>query len=308
FESSQVAAENKRFTLFKSEVAVAEDSYTQKLLFVLYFKGSVRGLGVGNSVEFRGIQVGKVTDIRLEYDFQESTFRIPVLVQIEPERFSEISTSGVKSVRGDSPYEFLQILVKQGLRAQLKTGSYLTGQLFVELDFHPGTPLTLVGGSQTVFQELPTIPTSLDEITASVTEFLKKIHALPLEGIGQELQGTLKGANRAINAPETLEMIRAAAAALSEVRVLLKTLNQQVDPMASGVVGASGAATATLRQLEETLVKVDGLIGPKAPLQYGMVEAVRELAAAARSVRSFIDLLERKPESLLFGKDKELSR
>ncbi|MBF0192402.1 MAG: MCE family protein [Magnetococcales bacterium] len=304
-DSGQFAPENSRFTLFKSETAVAEGSYTQKLLFVLYFKGSVRGLSIGAPVEFRGIQVGKVTDIRLEYDFQETTFRIPVLVQIEPERVIEISSSGIKTLRGDSPHEFLQTLVKRGLRAQLKTGSYLTGQLFVELDLHQNAPLTLVGGTQTVHPELPTIPTSLDEITASVTRFLDKIQSLPLEGIGKELHETLKGTNRAANAPETLETIRAAHGALTEARNLLKNLNLQVEPMATGVKGVSGAATATLKQLEETLVKVDGLIGPKAPLHYGMVEAVRELAAAARSVRSLIDLLERKPESLLFGKEKE---
>ncbi|MBF0341178.1 MAG: MCE family protein [Magnetococcales bacterium] len=307
-ESSPFAPEKTRFTLFKSETAVADGSYTHKVLFVLYFKGSVRGLSVGAPVEFRGIQVGKVTDIRLEYDFEETTFRIPVLVQIEPERVSEISSSGIKTIRDDEPEEFLQTLVKRGLRAQLKTGSYLTGQLYVELDLHPNAPLTLVGGAQNLHPELPTVPTSLDEITASVTRFLEKIQSLPLEGIGKELHETLKGTNRTVNSPETLETIRAAHAALTEAKNLLKNLNLQVEPMASGVKGASGAATATLKQLEETLIKVDGLIGPKAPLHYGTVEAVRELAAAARSIRSLIDLLERKPESLIFGKEKNGAR
>ncbi|NGZ06323.1 MAG: MCE family protein [Magnetococcales bacterium] len=304
-ESDRPAREDQRFTLYKNENAVTEGSYTQKLTHVLYFKGSVRGLSVGAPVEFRGIQVGRVTDIRLEYDFAATTFRIPVLVQIEPERVSEISASGHKTQREDSPQEFLQSLVQRGLRAQLKTGSYLTGQLFVELDLHPATPLTLVGSQDNRYPELPTIPTSLDTITASVTGFLEKIQSLPLEGISKELHETLKGTNRAANAPETLETIRAAAAALHEAKNLLKHLNLQIDPLATGVRGASEAATATLKQIEETLIKVDGLIGPKAPLHYGMVEAVRELATAARSVRSFIDLLERKPESLLFGKEKD---
>ncbi|MBF0629264.1 MAG: MCE family protein [Magnetococcales bacterium] len=304
-EESPFAPENSHFTLFKNESAVAEGSYTHKLIYVVYFKGSVRGLSIGAPVEFRGIQVGKVTDIRLEYDFQETAFRIPVLVQIEPERVSEITTSGAKAIRDDSPQEFLQTLIKRGLRAQLKTGSYLTGQLFVEIDLLPGTPINLVNAVDSIYPELPTIPTSLDTITASVTSFLDKIQSLPLEGISKELHETLKGTNRTVNAPETLETIRGAAAALNEVKTLLKTLNLQIEPLASGVKGASGAAALTLKQIEETLIKVDGLIGPKAPLQYGMVEAVRELSAAARSVRSFIDLLERKPESLLFGKEKE---
>ncbi|MEO5330946.1 MAG: MlaD family protein [Magnetococcus sp. YQC-5] len=307
-EPGKPASETTRFTLYKNEAAVAEESYTKKLIFVLYFKGSVRGLNVDAPVEFRGIQVGKVTDIRLEFDFESSTFRIPVLVQIEPERVIEITTEGVQAIRQQQPEEFLQTLVKRGLRAQLKTGSYLTGQLFVELDLHPNTPITLLGGGQHLYKELPTIPTSLDEITASLTDFLKKVQTLPLEGIGRELHETLKGANRTVNAPETMETIRSAAQALVEVRGLVKNLQQQVDALGSGAVRTSSAATATLQQLEETLVKVDGLIGPKAPLHYGMVEAVRELASAARSVRSFIDLLERKPESLLFGKEKEGGR
>ncbi|MBF0128131.1 MAG: MCE family protein, partial [Magnetococcales bacterium] len=215
------AEENSRFNLFKNEAAVAEGSYTQRHIFVLYFKGSVRGLSVGAPVEFRGIQVGKVTDIRLEYDFQEATFRIPVLVQIEPERVIEITTDGLKAIRNsESEKDFLQNLVKRGLRAQLKTGSYLTGQLFVELDLFPNTPLNLVKNIQSLYQELPTIPTSLDEITASVTDLLKKVQSMPLEGIGRELHETLKGANRTVNAPETLETVRSAAAAMSEVRAL----------------------------------------------------------------------------------------
>ncbi|MBF0180160.1 MAG: MCE family protein [Magnetococcales bacterium] len=300
-EEAKSAPANTHFKLFKSEKAVAEEAYTQKHIFVLYFKGSVRGLTVGAPVEFRGIQVGKVTDIRLEYDVTEATFRIPVLVQIEPERVIEISKENVPTVQEESEKDFLQSLVKKGLRAQLKIGSYLTGQLYVELDLLPETPLTLVNNPQSIYLELPTIPTSLDEITASVTELLKRVQAMPLEGIGRELHETLKGANRAANAPEILETIRGAAATLAEARLLLKTLDRQAGPVGE-------AAAGTLRQLEETLARVDGVIGARAPLHYGMVEAVRELAAAARSVRGFIDLLERRPESLLFGKEKEGSR
>ncbi len=303
-----IAPEKSRFTLFKSEAAVTEHSYTKKQMFVLYFQGSVRGLTVGAPVEFRGIQVGKVTDIRLEYDFQATTFRIPVLVQIEPERVIEITTDGEKAIRNDSSYDFLQTLVDHGLRAQLKTGSYLTGQLFVELDLYPGAPLLLVGNAISTYHELPTMPSSLDAITASLTDFLLKVQSLPLEGIGQELHETLKGANKTVNAPEMLEVVRSAASALKDVRDILKHFDKQVDPAGAGVLGERGATSSMLHQLESTLTKVDGLIGPKAPFQYGMVEAVRELAAAARSVRSFIDLLERRPESLIFGKDKEGSR
>ena len=301
FKSNKPAASGTVFQLYASENAITEQSYTKKIVFVLYFDGSVRGLSVGAPVEFRGIKVGKVTDIRLEYDVLKTVFRIPVLIQIEPERVISISKNEV--ITDDSPYALLTKLVEQGLRARLQTGSYLTGQLFIDLDLHPESPMKLVGDPGK-FSELPTIPTSLDEITASVTHLLKKLQAVPIDEIGKELSETLKGVNKTVNAPEVLDSVRALKASVEGLKTLMKSLNQQVDPLAVSFQGTSAAAHKALDQMRVTLASANKVIKPKSPLHYRLLEVTRELTETARVIRSFVQMLENKPESLLFGRGK----
>ncbi len=300
-EEGKPAVSGSSFRLFDDETAIAEQAYSQKVSFVLYFKGSVRGLSIGAPVEFRGIKVGKVTDIRMEYDQRNTTFRIPVLVQIEPERVIEISD--VSSDADNSPYTLLDRLVERGLRARLQTGSYLTGQLFVELDMHPGAPKTLVGENQT-FRELPTLPTPFDEITASVTQFLKKLQSIPIDKIADELHATLKGTNRTVNAPEVIESIQALKSSLTVLTRLLGHVDKRVGPLSTRFEGAAVAAEKALKQAQKTMASMDGVINPEAPLHYRMLEMTRELAETARSIRIFIQMIENNPESLLFGRDR----
>ena len=289
------------FWLFDSKAAIAENAYTKKILFVLYFDESVRGLSVDAPVEFRGIKVGKVTEIRMEYDSKNTTFRIPVLVQIEPERFNEIS--GEQPDTEDASYALVDALVQRGLRAQLQTGSYLTGQRFVELDIHPDTQLFLSGFSDK-FPELPTIPGSIGEITVSITRLLKTLQAMPLNDMAKELHATLKGANRAANAPELLETILAMKSAAVRLETTLASFDGQLVSLGNRVGGASDAALKTLVQTEKTLATVENMLHPNAPLHYNLVEVTKELSATARTLRSFLELLENRPESLLFGKEK----
>lgn len=290
------------FWLYENKAAIAEQAYTKKMLFVLYFDESVRGLSVDASVEFRGIKVGKVTEIRMEYDPESTTFRIPVLVQIEPERINDIS--GKQSGTEASYYTLLDALVQRGLRAQLQTSSYLTGQRFVELDMYPDAPLHLRGFSDK-FPELPTIPGSIGEITVSITHLLKKLQAMPLNGIAQELHGMLKGANQTVNAPELREAIISVRNASVKLEKTLVRFDEHVALLSDRVGGTTDATQQTLAQTEKTLAAVEYLIQPNAPLHYNLVEVIKELSATARTLRSFIELLETRPESLFFGKEKQ---
>ncbi|MGY9015808.1 MAG: PqiB family protein, partial [Rhodospirillales bacterium] len=139
-DASDPAKEGHTFSLHRNREEIKESSYTEKQAIIMYFNGSVRGLTLGAPVEFRGIKVGEVTDVKLEFDAETNAFQIPVVAEIEPERFS------ILGKRDRSAYENrFSTFIEKGLRAQLKTGSFLTGQLFVDLDFHPETAARLVG-------------------------------------------------------------------------------------------------------------------------------------------------------------------
>lgn len=201
------------------------------------------------SVEFKGIKVGAVKDVRLEFDSDDASFKIPVLVEIEPERFLCDKDSEI-----DSPLQTLNTLIGLGLRARLQTGSLLTGQLFVELDMHPDTPVRLVDKDGS-FTELPTIPADLAQITTSVKNILVKMEKLNIEKIESEFLDTLEGANtivkgagKLVNKQELGEAVDDFKASLTFLKQILSNLDQRVQPIAKNLENAIGAGHIALEK------------------------------------------------------------
>ncbi len=249
------------FDLFESFAGIAEASYVRKIPYLLHFDGSVRGLSVGAPVEFRGIKVGSVTDIAVELNTKTLEVRVPVVIEIEPDRVVPLEAIGDRK-----KYEVIGKMVERGLRAQLQTGSLLTGQLFVELEFHPKLPrqqLVTTGK----YPAIPTVPATMDELRRTVTDVLAEVRRLPLDKIAYELLETVKGTKRLANSPELLQ----------SVRTLTKTLDN-------------------LQKLTGDLDKKMTSLAPKTE------QALEELAAASRSIRVLADYLERHPEALVRGK------
>lgn len=284
------------YTLYDSYRSIEENTFTKKLKFVLFFDGSVRGLNVDAPVEFKGIKIGRVADVRLVFDRQDSSFRIPVLIEIEPERIVE---SG--QARESDPNLTVKALVERGLRARLETGNLLTGQLFVDLDMHPETPVRLVNEDMP-YPELPTISASLEELRDSVRNVLAKLEKVELDRIGSELLGILEGGNALINAPEMRAAVVALKASLSSFQGLLGKLDARAEPVTDHLDQALVSGHQALQDFQKTLGLLDRALDPDSPLQYRVIDMAGELGAAARAVRNLLDLLERNPQSLIFGK------
>ena len=280
------------FTLHEDLKSIREQAYTSKVRFVLFFDDSVRGLAVGAPVEFKGIKIGSVIDVRLEYDAGTSAFRIPVLIEVEPERVTE---RGERMKR--APKDAFQALVKRGLRARLQTGNLLTGQLYVDLDMHPKTPLRLAnaGGPD---PELPTVPANLEQITVTLKGVLEKLERVDFENIGRELQGTLKGANALANAPHLERSLADLSASLSSMHSILRKLDSRAEPLTANLEQALAAARDTLEKAKGTMA----LLEPDSPLHDQAVTLAHELSETARALRSLVDMLQRNPQSLIFGK------
>jgi paraquat-inducible protein B len=270
-ESGAQAEENHVFKLYASREKIHEKQYKTKRYWLLHFDGSVRGLSVGAPVEFRGIKIGEVIDVKLELEAEKLALRIPVLIETEPERITWVGKLKVDRRRG------MEILVERGLRAQLKTGSLLTGQLLVEMDFHPEAPLEKIKWDGK-YPELPTVPTPMEEIIGGVTRLVNKLETIPLEQIGKDLQITMAHLRKSTEG----------------LQKLVKKLDDNVAP----------AATATLEQAQTTLIKVDKLLNAESPTGYELKRALGELAEAAHNLSILADYLERHPDSLVFGKGK----
>ena len=240
---SPAAAEGYTFRLYKRRENIYKKSYKEKYRWLLHFEDSVRGLSVGAPVELKGINVGKVVDMKLELDLDSMDFRIPVVVEIEPERIAMIGKQNVDRQRRS------EILVEKGIRAQLKQGSLLTGQLYIDLGVFPDdAPRKIVYSGK--YPELPTMPTPKEEITRGITNIVAKLEKLPWAQIGNNLKDILE-------------------------------------------------------QSETTLVKLDRLLDAESPTGHELKRVLTELADAARNISELADYLERHPESLILGKDKQ---
>ena len=259
------------FTLYPDHDRIHDQLDLETRQYVMVFQDSVRGLSRGAPVEYRGIKVGQVDDLNLEFHPDHPEGTIPVLVSLEPQRFK---VEGGPAVPADT---LLDDLVRRGLRGQLKLGSLLTGSLFIDLTFQHGGPRRSLS-RHGAFTELPTIPSSLGALAEKLTRFADRLEKLPLEDL--------------------LAQIRAA------LPVLKTTLQQAQTLMARLDQSTAPQAEATLKQAQATLASLDQVLRSDSPAQGDLRQAMKEFTKAARALKDLADTLERHPEALIFGKGK----
>jgi paraquat-inducible protein B len=184
-------------------------------------------------------------------------------------------------------HAFVQAMVeKRGLRAQLRSGNLITGQLYVAFDLFPTAPKANIDWSRDP-TELPVVPSTVSDIEAKLTGIVTKLDKLPLDEIGNDLRKalasldqTLQDAGKAVNRID------------GEVTPGLKTTIEDLR-------GTIGVVDRVLKNADATLV------GKDAPAQQELRDALQEITRAARSLRTLTDYLERHPESLIRGKTEE---
>lgn len=259
------------FQLHDNYHEALQKKYAEKVYWIMNFEGSLRGLSPGAPVELRGIKIGQVVDMELELEMGKSDFLIPVLIEIEPERFINVNETPSPSERR----KFLDSLVAKGLRAQLKTGNLITGKLFVDLDFHPSPPNQQIVWNDR-YPEFPTVQSPLDELSDVMAKIIDNLESLSIEEIGKDVHSVVLNLNQAI----------------IDVRTLLKKFETEVEP----------EVKATLVQTRKTLATAEKMLSSDSPLNQEAQRALKELAGAARSIRVLADFLERHPDALLYGK------
>ncbi|AUT58755.1 PqiB family protein [Paraburkholderia terrae] len=261
------------FTLFATRVDAMKVQDRIVDTYVLNFKESVRGLTVGAPVDFRGIVLGEVSAIYTRFDPVTKQISIPVEIKFYPERFTS-RYAGDKPGEGRvvrDPKDIADFLVSRGFRGQLKTGSLLTGQLYVSFDFFPHAQKASIDWSRTP-AELPTEPSGLQSLQESINRIVARIDKLPIEQIGKNTQQ-----------------------ALADAGTLMQSLNTQVVPQAKSTLSAAQA----------TLNSANSALAPDSTLQQDTSDAIRELARTAASFRALSDYLQRHPEALLRGKQED---
>lgn len=270
--------------------------------FVMYFTGSVDGLNVGSPVKFKGVEIGAVTSIQL--DIGEEA-RIPVWIEIDNKKI-------VAHGAGEWPRDrrLLKEAVERGLRAQLNSQSIVTGLLFVQLDYHPETPITYVAPEEAELNEIPTIPTTLEQAQQAAAEIIANLKQVDFEGFGKSLRNAIDGLNATVNNPGLQkalaalpETLTAMHATLASVQELAGHLDERTGPLLKSLQHTSDRSTAAVEQARETLESIQGLAAAGSPLTGQLVGVLEELRGTARSIRLLADYLERNPSALVRGRE-----
>lgn len=269
---------NTRFTLYADEDAAREGTFNRYLEYVLLVDETVRGLSKGSPVEFRGVRIGTVAAVPWNFTAPQpdsrARFAIPVLIRIEPQRLG-IENSEIDL---DEWEERFQRMFGLGLRASLKSGSLLTGALFVDLNFQRDLADEYVAERFAERDVFPTVAGGFAQIQAQVTALLEKLNALEVEPL-------LTGLDRNLQASESV---------LNEVREVGTSLNQLLNDPETQAVG--GNLNATLDELRSTL---QGL-SPSSPAYQELTTAIERLDRLMRDLQPLTRTLNDNPRALLF--------
>lgn len=294
---------------------------------ILFFDQSINGLTVGSAVKFRGVPVGQVRRIMIRSEGQsEASTAIPVIIEINRSRLEK--DLGIPNDVFDSGW--MQDSIDRGLVAQLNLESFITGQLFVEFSFEPDkmqdtqTHLDSPNG----LVEIPTLNSSLDQITADVAQIISDVSALDLEelnenvnrllvnaadalegidseGISRSISGTADAVTRFVESDTFESSLLAARGAFEDVSETAKSFNLSDGPLSETIDAWTVQITETLDALEVLSDDASALLKPGSEARYEFETMLREISRAARSIRLLSEYLERNPNALITGRGED---
>ena len=285
---------------------------------VVYFNEPLSGLSAGAPVTFRGIEIGSVSRLAIKGDPETFSVVMPVYLRLRP---GDINFTGQDSARRID----LERLVANGLRAQLRPRSLLTGQMAVELDFYPNDPATFRHSADDRVTEIPSTPSDFQQARRAVEEFpwkdtlekavstLESLDSLSrtleseLTGVGGKLHATLDESRALITrARETLASLEAdAGSALGSVERLGDEGREQFRDRGRELEQVLERASGLVERTERVANNLEDMTHPRSPERDDLRTMLRELTAATTALRRFTEKVERQPNALLFDDGEE---
>ncbi len=281
---------------------------------ILYFNSSLKGLNPGAPVKYRGVTIGSVIEIRIRHNQASNDFTMPVIIALD----KKLAQSKSDELLEVGSKEKLDQLIKHGFRAQLDSESLVTGVLYVGLDMLPNPPPPVFHQMKPEYLEIPTVPTDIQQLLANLAHFdargiseklntlLARIDSslsqLDFPGINAGVTNLLGTANRVIMSPDLTNSFTSLRQTLDQAKVVLKRIDDRVDPLADSLTNTLHDAQKTLADLRIGVQSVSDLLGPDSALRPNLNQALEELSNAGRAVADLAEFLERNPNSLLTGR------
>ncbi|GEM_PF-442249 len=303
--------------------------FSHSTRYVCYFTGSVNGLKVGAPVKFKGVELGRVVAVRLSlkrpdeyrtpaWKINPNNIALPVIIELEQRQLLRKGGSVDFGNRAN-----LREAIKEGLRAQLSMESLLTGLLYVDLDFYPGTPYTLYQPRDSEIPEIPSRPTDLElfqkklmqtvqdiqkvDIGALVDSATRAMNSLALLSSDPNLPTTIAALHQTlVEAQLTMAQARSAIntaqLTLGDMRKLIARVDADFGPIEQKISQTLDHANQTLSTANITLEGVGSVVNPTAPPIVELNRTLVEVREAAANLADLSRMLNRNPSVLIRGR------
>jgi paraquat-inducible protein B len=290
--------------------------FKNRTTFVSYFRETVNGMAVGAPVKFQGAPIGKVTKMLIQIDERDKTFQVPVEYEID---ITMLRTQLGGFVDLKNP-DVLTRQITDGLRAQLQMESIVTGQLYIELTYRPGSKPPEFESRETKWPEIPTTPslmaalgTGAGSVVADVVKVLFRVNemlaTIDMKSINTAVVGTAQSMQRLADAPEIRAALREVPAmtaqlnrTMARIDTLAATAGGAIEPMAVDLKSATKEMNLTLQSLRKTIDGTQGLLSTDSGLGFGIEAALTNLKEATNALRLLLNSLEQNPDMLIRGK------
>ena len=290
--SNTPLSEDYVFQLFDDQEAAIENQFINPeeagVQFMVTFEDSVAGLEPGAPVEWQGIRIGTVNDLRLDLDVSPGANIVNVIIELQPSRIG-LAFDNVEEAQAS-----IQDWVASGMRVRLATGNILTGKKLIRFVDGVGTDPFRVNFADPV-PRLPTAPSELNAITQDAEQLVQNLAALPLEDLVVSAVRLLDNTNALIANPELQDLpgeLNATLASFDSVAGQLDAASENLPLLIDNLNQIADAGESTLTGLS-----------PDSQLYVDLSGAVRDLRDAARSLSGLAARLEEQPNSLITGRN-----
>ena len=290
-DSNSTVDSERQFILYKTKTraegkSIGSSPKTIKK-FHLSTDQSTANLRVNAPVRFSGFDIGWIDDIKLSYDKNRHKMLASIVMGIDTSAFddnSENNTTGEEN---------LYKAVKEGMRARLDTLDIISGMLYMDLTFdHTEGNSTIVADAKP-YPKFPMVEETSVGVMSSMTKIMDKLSRLPLNKLVDSLDKVINETSEPIaNANEMLIELKKSAKHLSAL-----TSKKSFERMPNEVDKAIKELTRTLKSTR----KVVDAYGNDSMLNKQLSYTLEILTKTSKEMEVFLRMLNRKPNSLIFG-------
>ncbi len=297
--ASPVSKADAEFTLYSSRNAARQGLSGPGVRYEFAFYGASDHLDENAAVNLLGFQIGEVESSHLDFDARSGEPFTVATALIYPQQLHLDVDAGADPNGQAATDAKLRLLARAGYRAKLEQSPPLLGDASIAL-----AKVKNASAAELIRQDgpprFPSVAGSgLDDLTAQAGQILAKVNSLPIEQIGKNVGQMTMRLNSLLASPDLTEGLAHLKSTLKEVDQMLADVQPKVGPLIDKLNSAAAQLSDTAR-LAHRLLDDEG--GSESD---SVVETIRQLNEAARSVHTLTDYLGRHPEALIRGKRSE---